>query len=193
MKGLRASVKACLLLVCLSSCRQDMHDQPSYRPLEESSFFDNGQSSRQPVEGTVARGHLRADQHFYTGRETGGEEFSDRLPLPLTPELLKRGQQQYDIFCTPCHDRAGQGQGIIVRRGFPPPPSFHSQRSRDLPAGYLFDVISNGFRRMYSYGSRIQPRDRWAIIAYMRALQLSRRVRLDQLRDEEQARLREME
>ncbi len=149
----------------------DMHDQPRYKPLAESRFFRDGRASRPVVEGTVARGQLHEDEHLYTGKVNG--QPAAALPLELTRELLERGRERYDIFCSPCHGHAGYGDGMIVQRGLRPPPSFHIDRLRGSPPGYYFDVITNGFGTMYSYASRVAPEDRWAIIAYIRALQLS--------------------
>ncbi len=154
---------AALALAALLGCRQDMHDQPKYKPLRASRFFDDGRASRPLVEGTVARGHLHADE----------------APAPpLTRALLLRGRERYDIFCAVCHDRAGTGRGMIVERGFKQPPSFHVDRLRQVPDRYLVDVIGNGFGAMPSYAQQIRMADRWAIAAYMRALQLSQQATL---------------
>lgn len=163
---------ACLAVgTLISGCRLDMHIQPKYLPYEPTAFFNDGRSERQPVPGTVARGQLRLDELLYTGKENGA--ISNRFPFPMTREDLERGQQRYNIYCTPCHDYTGGGDGIVVQRGFSPPPSFHSDRLRDAPAGHFFDVITNGYGSMYSYASRVEPEDRWRIAAYIRALQLS--------------------
>jgi hypothetical protein len=148
-----------------------MADQPKYLPFDQSDFFADGQSSRPLVAGTVAREQTQARDHVDRGRLAG--EHVHTLPEPFSPELLLRGRQRYEIFCAPCHDRAGNGQGMVVRRGFPRPPSFHIKRLRDARVGYLYDVISNGFGRMPDYASQIPVTDRWAIVAYVRALQLS--------------------
>ncbi len=153
-----------------------MHDQPRYEPLEASDFFSDGRGSRPLVAGTVARGHLREDDHFYTGKL--GTNFVDTFPFPLTRQILERGQERFNIFCSPCHDRLGNGEGMVVQRGFRRPPSFHIDRLRGAPAGYYFDVISNGFGAMQDYAAQVPARDRWAIVAYIRALQLSQRARL---------------
>jgi hypothetical protein len=153
------------------SCRQDMHDQPRYESMEASDFFENGSASRRPPEGTVARGHLRNDELLYTGKVNG--RIADVFPYKMTKEILARGQERYNIFCSPCHDRVGTGRGIIVQRGMKQPPSFHIVRLREAEAGYFFDVMTNGYGIMYSYASRIPVHDRWAIGAYIRALQLS--------------------
>jgi hypothetical protein len=159
------------LLLLLMSCRQDMHDQPRYESMEASEFFQDGSASRRPPEGTVARGYLRTDELLYTGKISG--EIANIYPYQITQELLVRGQQRYNIFCSPCHDRVGRGRGIIVERGMKQPPSFHIVRLREVGSGHFFDVITNGYGVMYSYASRIPVHDRWAIAAYIRALQLS--------------------
>ena len=186
-------MKSRLVLAALAlffgACRQDMHDQPRYEPLEASAFFRDGRSARPRVEGTVARGELRLDQHFETGRIGG--ELAFELPLPLTEDLLERGEERFNIFCRPCHGGLGNGDGIVVERGFAPPPSYHDQRLRDMPLGHFFDVATNGFGRMKSYAARVPPRDRWAIAAYIRALQLSQSAELDDVPTEERRRLEE--
>lgn len=168
-------ILAALFVGSLFGCRQDMHDQPKYETLEASEFFADGRASRPPVPGTVARGALQLDPHLHTGRVDGA--FVRSFPFAVTDEVMARGRGRYEIFCTPCHSRLGDGRGMAVRRGIAPPPSFHIDRLRDIEEGYLFDVISNGFGRMYGYGAQIAVRDRWAIVAYLRALQLSQHVR----------------
>jgi mono/diheme cytochrome c family protein len=171
----RKLVLAVLLVAGLAAaCRQDMHDQPRIEPYEESDFFADGRGNRMPVEGAVARGQLRADEAFYTG--LAGDQFVEVLPVEVTRELLDRGRERYDIFCSPCHSRVGDGRGMIVRRGFKQPASFHEQRLRDQKIGYFYDVISRGFGEMSSYAAQVEPEDRWAIAAYIRALQLSQNV-----------------
>jgi mono/diheme cytochrome c family protein len=155
----------------LGGCRQDMHDQPKYEPLEASAFFRDGQASRPLVDGTVARGHLDDDEHLYTGTIAG--QPAETFPFPITGEIMDRGQQRYDIYCAPCHDRVGNGLGMVVQRGYRQPPSLHLDRLRQAPAGHHFDVITNGFGAMPDYRAQIRPEDRWAIVAYLRALQLS--------------------
>jgi len=152
----------------------DMYDDARIKPLQESTFYADGQSSRPLVEGTVPRGAARSDEHFTTGKVNG--RFVDAFPVEVTAELLDRGEDRFNVFCSPCHGRLGEGTGMIVRRGFPRPNSFHSDSVRSKPAGYYFDVITNGFGRMYSYAPSIPVEDRWAVVAYLRALQLSRRV-----------------
>lgn len=180
-----------LLTAAGPGCRQKMVDQPRYEPLEASSFFADGQASRPLVEGTVARGQLRLDDHFFTGKTNG--EFVRAFPLAVTEEHLKRGQERFNIFCAPCHGRLGNGQGMVVRRGFPRPPSYHIDRLRDAPVGYLFDVITNGFGRMPDYADQIPPADRWKIAAYVRALQLSQHAPVTELPEEDRQKLPEDE
>jgi mono/diheme cytochrome c family protein len=157
--------------VLLAGCRLDMHVQPKYLPYEPTSFFGDGRSERPSVDGTVARGHLRLDELLYTGKENG--VLADRFPFAIQRADLERGRERYNIYCTPCHDYTGSGHGMIVQRGFPPPPSFHTDRLRAAPAGHFFDVMTNGLGSMYSYATRVEPEDRWRIAAYLRALQLS--------------------
>lgn len=164
------------LMVILAGCRQKMAEEPKYTPLAASDFFADGMSARPLVEGTVARGHLRADEQFYEGKS--GKRLADTFPFPVTREVLERGRERFTIFCTPCHGQLGNGDGIVVERGFRSPPSYHIDRSRTAPAGHFFDVITNGYGAMASYASRVPPRDRWAIIAYIRALQLSQQAKL---------------
>ncbi len=185
----RLTVTAVCLAASLlmAGCRQDMHDQPRYEPLEASEFFANRMASRPPVEGTVARGQLRDDEGFYTGMVAG--EFVLELPMPLNADLLARGRSRFDVFCSPCHGRLGDGKGMIVQRGFKQPTSFHDPRLRAAAPGYFFDVMSNGFGDMSSYRSQISSADRWAITAYLRALQFSRNVPVDLLSDKQRGRL----
>jgi mono/diheme cytochrome c family protein len=183
----KGSGLAVLLLVALAGCRgnpseeapvhlqQNMDFQERGDPQERNDFFADGRVMRPPVEGTVAYGHLKEDDHLWRGRLPNGQ-LADALPpgMELTPALLDRGQQRYDIYCAPCHDRAGTGRGMIVQRGYRPPPSFHIDRLRQAPAGHFFDVMTNGFGAMPDYRAQIAPVDRWAIAAYIRALQLTR-------------------
>src|ERR1700719_3398207 len=173
----RCALRVCAIFLALypalllSGCRQDMHVQPRYQPEDPSTFFADGRSERPPVEGTVARGQLRTDELLYTGRGNGA--VADVFPFAITATDLSRGRERYNIYCSPCHDYTGGGNGMIVQRGFPSPPSFHLERLRQAPAGHFFEVMSNGFGLMYSYASRVSPEDRWRIAAYIRALQLS--------------------
>ena len=177
-----------LAALLLGGCRQDMHNQPKYQPYEASELFPDGAASRTPVEGTVARGLLRDDGRIYRGLEADGS-FVVEIPVPVTAGLVARGRERFDIFCSPCHGRTGEGQGMIVQRGFKQPESFHVDRLVGTQDGYFYDVITNGFGQMSSYASQVKPEDRWAIVAYVRALQLSRRVPADLLTAEEQQRL----
>jgi hypothetical protein len=170
--AVRALVFLSAIAMLAGGCRLDMHVQPKYKPYAASTFFDDGRSERQPVPGTVARGHLRLDELLYTGKENGVA--ADKFPFPITRADLDRGRDRYNIYCSPCHDYTGSGHGMIVQRGFQAPPSFHITRLRTAPAGYFFDVITNGFGAMYNYAARVEPEDRWRITAYVRALQLSR-------------------
>jgi mono/diheme cytochrome c family protein len=161
-----------VLLTLCSACRIDMHVQPRQNPLSRSDFFADQRSERSPVEGTVARGQLREDTYFYTGK--AGNSLGDYLPFPVTKEVLTRGRERFNIYCSPCHSRLGDGNGFIPSRGFSrKPPSFHDQRLQKAPLGYFFDVITNGFGIMPDYASQIPVQDRWNIVAYVRALQLS--------------------
>jgi len=180
---------ACLgaVMMLVSGCRLDMHLQPKYLPYEPSDFFADGRSERQPVPGTVARGHLRIDELLYTGRENGVE--SDRFPFPITRADLERGRQRYNIYCSPCHDYSGSGRGMIVQRGFPQPPSYHVPRLRQAPVGHFVQVMTNGFGAMYSYAARVDPADRWRIAAYIRALQLSQSASLQDVPEAERQKL----
>lgn len=165
--------------------RKAMYDQPKYRPLQKSDFFADGRASRMLIEGTVARGELRDDEFLYTGKEDGAE--ATRFPFPITKEVLLRGQQRYNIYCTPCHDYAGTGQGMVVQRGFKQPTSFHDPRLRSSNPGYFFTVITGGFGQMPNYADQIPVKDRWAIIAYIKALQLSQHATLDDVPESERA------
>jgi hypothetical protein len=167
-----------------------MADQPRYDALEPSVFFTDGRSARPAVKGTVARGYAHLDEHLYRG--TIASVPADRLPVPLTHQLLVRGQERYDIYCSPCHDRVGNGQGMIVRRGFSPPPSFHNERLRQAPMGHFFIVMTEGYGTMPDYGAQVPPDDRWAIAAYIRALQLSQYATLADLSEEERRRLEDL-
>ena len=159
------------LAVIGTGCRQDMHDQPKYVPLREAPFFADARSARPLVEGTVARGHLRDDELLYTGK-TGGNP-AEVFPFRVDEQVMRRGRERFDVFCAPCHGRSGQGDGMVVLRGYRRPPSMHQDRLRTAPVGHFFDVITNGFGAMPDYASQVKAEDRWAIVAYLRALQLS--------------------
>jgi hypothetical protein len=170
-KGL-LSVLALTLALATSACRIDMHVQPRQNPLSRSDFFTDQRSARPPVEGTVARGQLREDTYLYTGKI--GSNPGDYMPFKVTKEILQRGRERYNIFCAPCHSRVGDGDGFVPSRGFSrKPPSFHIPRLQKAPLGYFYDVMTNGFGIMPDYASQISPQDRWNIVAYIRALQLS--------------------
>ena len=166
---LRASIL--LPLLALAGCRLDMQDQPKFKPLAENAFYADLRSARDPIAGTVARGQLHEDSYFYTGKI--GNNPGDYMPFPVSTEVMARGQDRFNIYCSPCHSRVGDGNGMIVQRGYRRPPSYHIDRLRKAPLGYFFDVMTNGFGAMPDYASQISPRDRWTIVAYIRALQLS--------------------
>lgn len=184
------------ILLSAVGCRYDMQDQPRYKPYKKSDFFSDNKAMRDLPEGTVARGMLREDKVFYTGKKlnidpnaaanvettvspTGNTLVSsfpndiEKMPVPLTEELLARGEQRYKVFCVVCHGPVGNGDGMIVRRGYPQPPTYNDDRLRNAPDGHFFDVMTNGWGKMSSYASQIPPADRWAIVAYIRALQIS--------------------
>ncbi|HEY1233748.1 MAG TPA: cytochrome c [Candidatus Binatia bacterium] len=168
-----SAIAFCLWLV---GCQQKMADQPRYEPLQKSDFFEDQRASRPLVEGTVARDQLNSDEQFYTGKINN--EPAKTFPFPVDRQVLLHGQERFTIFCSPCHSRIGDGQGMIVRRGFRSPPSFHIERLREAPPGHFFDVITHGFGAMPDYAEQIPPPDRWAIVAYIRALQLSQNATL---------------
>ena len=182
----------CLIALCaaaaLSACRQDMHDAPRYDPLEASTAFADGSSARMLVEGTVARGLLNEDELLHTGK-TGGQP-SPVFPFTIARADLDRGNERYDVFCAPCHSKTGDGNGMVVQRGFRPPPSFHSDRLRQAPPGHVFDVITNGFGVMPDYRAQIPADDRWRIVAYLKALQLAQQGSTADLTAADLARLR---
>ena len=191
----RAVAGRCGLLLLLAlggfgalGCRQDMHDQPKLKPYRGSTFFADGSGMRAFPVNTVARGTLREDTHFFTGRLADGS-MATELPMPMTRTLLKRGQERFKIYCTPCHGQVGEGRGMVVRRGYKQPVSYHEERLRQVPIGYFFDVMTNGFAVMPSYAAQIPPEDRWAIAAYIRALQLSQHVEAASLTPEQLAAL----
>jgi len=158
-------------------CRQDMHDQPRYESFEASDFFRDGLSARPQVEGTVALGQLRDDEHLYTGRVNG--QLAETYPMHVTRAVLARGRERFNIYCTPCHGLLGLGDGMIVQRGFKKPTSLHEERLRNEVPGYFFDVMTNGFGAMASYAPQVRPEDRWAIAAYIEVLQLSQHATID--------------
>lgn len=182
------------LMIFTVGCRYDMQDQPRYKAYKESNFFNNKSAMRDLPEGTVARGLLKEDKVLYTGKvENAGNlpaattatdangntimtsfpGMTDQFPVPVTKELIDRGQERYQIYCVVCHGPTGNGDGMIVRRGFVKPPTYNDDRLRNAPVGHFFDVITNGFGRMNSYAAQVPVADRWAIVAYIRTLQLS--------------------
>ena len=165
-----------------------MHDQPKFIPLRQSTFFTDSRSARPLVAGTVARGQLRDDMLLYTGKANGTD--AEVFPFPIDDRVMSRGHERFDIFCSPCHGRTGQGDGMIVRRGYRRPPTYHQDRLRDAPVGHYFDVITNGFGAMPDYATQIRPEDRWAIIAYVRALQLSEHATMNDVPPDDRERLR---
>ena len=179
-----------LLALATVACRRDMQDQPKYIPLRPSDFFADGRSARPLPEGTVARGQLRADKVFFTGKS--GDVYVDKLPFPVTRQVLERGQERFNIYCSPCHGRLGNGLGMIVQRGLKRPPSYHIDRLRQVPIGYFYDVISNGFGAMADYAAQVAPRDRWAIAAYIRVLQFSQQASLQDVPPEHRQELNSM-
>ncbi len=182
------------LVVLSVGCRYDMQDQPRYKAFKKSDFFSDDKAMRDLPEGTVARGYLREDKAFYTGKKQNIDNNAvaqtttdasgntliasfpndiEKSPVPLTKELLDRGEQRYKVFCIVCHGPVGKGDGMVVRRGYPQPPTYHDDRLRNAPDGHFYDVMTNGWGKMNSYASQIPPADRWAIVAYIRALQIS--------------------
>ncbi len=171
-----------------SGCRRDMFNQPYSKPLSASDFFqDNHMASRPLVPHTIARGHLEDDEFYYTGKI--GTNLVDAFPFPITRETLERGRERFNIYCSPCHGQTGEGNGMIVQRGFPAPPSYHIERLRHAPIGHFYDVITQGYGVMYSYAQRVEPADRWAIAAYIRVLQQSRNARIKDVPPAERERL----
>lgn len=166
------SLLVLLALIAMTGCA-DMKDQARHEPLERSEFFPDGRASRTLVAGTVPRGHLNEDDALYRGLNADGK-FIARIPVRVDAAMLARGKNRYEIYCTPCHSNLGDGMGMVVQRGYKQAASYHSDRLRAIEDGYIFDVITNGFSQMQGYASQVRPRDRWAIVAYIRALQLSR-------------------
>jgi mono/diheme cytochrome c family protein len=189
------------ICVFLSGCQQEMAKQPKYLPLEGSRFFADGRSARPQIPGTVARGQLQDDPQFFQGLVTANPDspsaiaaateskpnYVNSFPFPVNREVLERGKERFTIYCAVCHGTLGYGDGIVVQRGFTPPPSYHIDRLRAAPVGYLFRVVSQGLGSMPDYAEQIPPQDRWAIIAYVRALQLSQHAPLKELSQPEQA------
>ena len=187
MKALHLALAAALLLAILCSCRRDMQDQPRFRPFRPTTFFADGRSARPQVPGTVARGELDEDELLRRGTVDGKP--ADVFPFPVTADVLARGRDRFDIFCAPCHGRSGDGDGMVVQRGMKRPPSYHTDRLRAVPPGYVFDVITRGFGAMYDLSDKIPAKDRWAIVAYVRALQRSQDAKLADAPDAERRKL----
>ena len=185
MEATRAALLLGAVALGALGCRQDMHDQPKYKAYRGTDFFGDRRSERPRVEDTVARGELREDAAYFTGKQ--GTSLIDVLPVAVTPELMRRGQQRFGIHCTPCHGQTGRGDGMVVQRGYRRPPSFHIDRLRNEKAGYFYDVVTNGFGVMPDYAAQIAVADRWAIVAYLRALQLSENARMDDVPAEHRA------
>src|SRR3954470_3730127 len=184
---IRRLLSLTIVLALFTACSGNMTNESRYKPLEGTSFFADGFSARPLPAHTVARGNLNGDQHLYEGKI--GTNLVNSFPFPVTMEVLERGRDRFDIYCSICHGRTGEGNGMIVQRGFPPPPSFHIERIETAPAGHLFDVITHGYGIMYPYASRVEVRDRWAIAAYIRALQYSHQARLQDVPPQERAKL----
>lgn len=176
-----------VLLLTGAACRQDMHDQPKFIPLRGTDFFADGRSARPLPEGTVARGQLRADTLLYSGKIDGAD--TTVFPFPIDEKVMARGQERYDIYCAPCHGRTGDGDGMVVRRGYRRPPAYHDERLRSAPIGHFFDVMTNGFGAMADYAAQIKVEDRWAIAAYVRALQTSQHATMADVPAAERSRL----
>lgn len=174
---MRSRILLALAAVGAVACRQDMHNQPRYKPLAATDFFGDGRSARPAIADTVARGAMRIDDARFTGKVNGVDVTA--FPFQITRADMLRGQERFNIYCSPCHGRAGDGQGMIVRRGLRQPPSYHIDRLRNAPVGHFFDVVTNGFGAMPSYASRVPVDDRWRVIAYIRALQYSQNAQLN--------------
>jgi hypothetical protein len=181
-----------LCFVALGGCTSQgiehgMEDQPKVNPMTTSDFFSDGRAARQIVAGTVSRGHEKEDTLLYTGKVNGKE--ADIFPFPVTRAILERGRERFDINCAVCHARTGQGDGVVIQRGFPHPPSYYTEDFRKMPVGHYFDVMTNGFGTMYSAAERVSVEDRWAIAAYIRALQASRMASLEDVPEPERTAL----
>lgn len=191
MKRASSNLGLWLLGVALatSGCgiRKAMYDQPKYKPFQQSDFFGDDRASRPLIEGTIARGHLHEDKFLYEGKVNG--QFATTFPFPMTREVLLRGQERFNIYCSPCHDQAGTGNGMVAQRGFKHPPSYTEQRLIDSPPGYFFDVMTRGFGQMSGYAAQVKPEDRWAIAGYIRVLQLTRHATLADVPEAERAQL----
>jgi mono/diheme cytochrome c family protein len=168
-----------------------MHDQPKYKYLRGTEFFPDGRSARPLVENTVARGQLHEDSVYYTGmvQTPHGPEPTTEFPIEVTREVIDRGQERFNIYCSPCHGQLGNGLGMIVQRGFKQPPSYHIDRLRQVGVGHFFDVMTNGYGAMWKYSAQVEPRDRWAIAAYIRVLQASQDANINDLSTDQRSKL----
>ena len=166
-----ALLAASAAVLLLAGCRADMQDEPKFFPQRGTTFYPDGRSVRPQVANTVARGQLHQDTYYYTGLQDGKE--GNVMPFPVTMEVLQRGQERYNIYCTPCHSRVGNGAGMIVQRGYRPAGNFHTPRLMSAPLGHFFNVMTNGYGAMPDYSAQLSPQDRWAVVAYIKALQLS--------------------
>jgi mono/diheme cytochrome c family protein len=184
-KGILLTVAAFSLAGC---SRLDMQDQPKYKPQRGSDFFADARSGRPEVDGTVARGSLEEDTAYYEGKDANGDDV-DTFPIAVDKAFIERGQSRYNAYCSPCHGEIGNGLGMIVRRGFKQPPSYHIDRLRNAPVGHFYDVITNGYGAMLNYAQQIQVRDRWAIVAYIRALQYSQNANVNDLSADARAKI----
>jgi mono/diheme cytochrome c family protein len=177
LRGLAMTIGIVTVALSLTGCMKDMQDQPRYEPFEKSDFFEDGSSARHLVEGTVYRGGIKTvDEHLNSGKVNG--ELVSSFPFEVTRAVLDRGEERFNIFCAACHGNSGYGDGMVVQRGFPKPPSYHDERLRDAAEGYLFNVITNGMGKMAGFKSEIPVEDRWAIVAYLRVLQRSQNAGL---------------
>jgi len=188
--GRYVSVLIVVIVIALtgSACRQDMHDQPKYTPLRSTPFFGDVRSARPLIAGTVAQGQLHEDPFLETGKI--GNADATVFPFPVDAAVMARGRERFEIFCTPCHGRTGTGDGMIVQRGYRRPPTYHDDRLRNAPIGHFVDVMANGFGAMPDYSDQVNARDRWAIAAYIRALQLSQHAQLADVPERERGALR---
>jgi Cytochrome C oxidase, cbb3-type, subunit III len=188
VQGIAVTAMLAGFALAVTACTQQMAQQPSYRPFQPSELFPDGTSARARPVDTVARGQLRDDVLLFTGKDPSGQDATE-FPFPITRAVLERGRQRFEIYCTPCHGYVGDGDGMVVQRGFTPPPSYHSDRLRQAPVGHFFDVMTNGFGSMPSYATQVSVPDRWAIAAYIRALQLSQAAPLDDVPPDARAQL----
>ena len=189
MKATPVLALAALSLLSAGCSRLDMQDQPKFKAQGTNDFFVDARDGRPELEGTIARGQLNEDAAYYEGKDATGKDI-DAFPVAVDKTFLERGHQRYDIYCSPCHGRLGNGLGMVVQRGFKQPPSYHIDRLRNAPAGHFFDVITNGYGAMLNYSQQIQVRDRWAIVAYIRALQKTQDATLAEVPAAERGRLR---